>query len=156
VRLFRSPYGEQNIASRLCVFLSGYQDIMFNIATDDWCGGDKVSIADQIERRIQPGSVIVLHDRLFDALEESYFNREAVLDAVQVLLQRLSGRFRFVTIPELLRLGVPQREIWCKEADVELLNKLQGSAGPGRRYTKHAKRRWLVNWRNRFLEIEAR
>jgi peptidoglycan-N-acetylglucosamine deacetylase len=156
VRLFRSPYGEQNIASRLCVLLLGYQDIMFNIATDDWCGGDKVSIADQIESRIQPGSVIVLHDRLFDALEESYFNREAVLDAVQVLLQRLGGRFRFVTIPVLLRHGSPQREIWCKEADLELLNKLQRSAGPGRRYAQNGRSHWLVNLRNRFLEIESR
>jgi peptidoglycan/xylan/chitin deacetylase (PgdA/CDA1 family) len=156
VRLFRAPYGDQNLASRLDALLLGYQDIMFNIDTDDWCGGNGASVADQIERRIQPGSVIILHDRLFDALEESYFDREGVLDAVQILLQRMGERFRFVTVPELLRHGKPQREIWCKEADPDLLNKLQGSVAPGRRYAKNEGSNWLVNIRNRLLEIKLR
>lgn len=134
VRLFRPPYGEQNIASQFDTLLLGYQTIMFNIATDDWCGGDAVSIADQIERQIRPGSIVILHDRLFDALKEAYFNREPVLEAVRILLDRLDDRFQFVTIPELLRRGRPQKEIWCKEANLQLLDKLITENGPGRSY----------------------
>src|SRR5262247_3415195 len=50
-RLFRPPYGEQNIASRFAPLLLGYQVIMFDVSTDDWCGADAVSIADQLERQ---------------------------------------------------------------------------------------------------------
>jgi peptidoglycan/xylan/chitin deacetylase (PgdA/CDA1 family) len=137
-RLFRPPYGEQNIASRLDALLLGYQSIMFNIATDDWCGGDVVSIVTQIERQIRPGSVVVLHDRLFDVLQEAYFDREAMLEAVRLLLSRLGDRFHFVTVPELLRRGRPQKEIWSKAANLQLLNRLVTKKGPGRRYVQHA------------------
>ena len=137
-RLFRPPYGEQNIASRLDVLLLGYQSIMFNIATDDWCGGDVVSIVARIERQIRPGSIVVLHDRLFDVLQEAYFDREPMLEAVRILLSRLGDRFHFVTVPELLRRGRPQKEIWSKEADLQLLNRLITEKGPGRRYVQHA------------------
>jgi peptidoglycan/xylan/chitin deacetylase (PgdA/CDA1 family) len=146
-RLFRPPYGEQNVASRLDALLLGYQVVMFNIATDDWCGGDVGSIVTQVERRIRPGSVVVLHDRLFDALDETYFNREPMLEAVQVLLNRLGDRFHFVTVPELLRRGRAQKEIWSKEADFQLLNRLVTEKGPGRRYPHDTSngRRVVVN-----------
>jgi peptidoglycan-N-acetylglucosamine deacetylase len=133
-RLFRPPYGEQNVASRLDALLLGYQVVMFNIATDDWCGGDVGSIVTQVERQIRPGSVVVLHDRLFDALDKAYFDREPLLQAVQILLNRLGDRFHFVTVSELLRRGRAQKEIWSKEADLQLLNKLVTEKGPGRRY----------------------
>jgi peptidoglycan/xylan/chitin deacetylase (PgdA/CDA1 family) len=151
-RLFRPPYGDQNIVSRLDALLLGYQVIMFNVATDDWCGGDGMSMANQIERQIQPGGVIVLHDRLSDALDESYFNRESVLEAVEILLRRLGQRFRFATIPELLRHGKAQKEIWYKETDLDLLNKLRQPEGPGRRYPEHDRNHWLVS----LLNIELR
>jgi peptidoglycan/xylan/chitin deacetylase (PgdA/CDA1 family) len=147
-RLFRPPYGDQNIVSRIDALLLGYKVIMFNVTTDDWCGGDAASIADQVERRIHPGSVIALHDKLSDALDASYFNREPVLEAVRILLERLGERFRFVTIPELLRHGQAQKEIWYKEADLELLNKLRRSEGPGRRYAEHGRNHWLVSLLN--------
>lgn len=151
-RLFRPPYGDQNIVSRLDALLLGYQVIMFNVATDDWCGGDGMSMANQIERQIQPGSVIVLHDRLSDALEESYFNRESVLEAVEILLRRLRQRFHFATIPELFRHGTAQKEVWYKETDLDLLNKLRQPEGPGRRYPEHGRNHWLVS----LLNIELR
>jgi peptidoglycan/xylan/chitin deacetylase (PgdA/CDA1 family) len=136
-RMFRPPYGEQNIASRLDALLLGYQIIMFNVAADDWCGGDAVSVADQIERQICPGSVVVLHDRLFDALEPAYFNREPLLEAVRILLNRLGDRYDFVTVPELLRRGRPQKQIWYKEANLQLLNKLITEKGSGRNYLQN-------------------
>jgi hypothetical protein len=107
---------------------------MYNIATDDWCGGDVGSIVTQVERQIRPGSIVVLHDRLFDALDKAYFDREPLLQAVQILLNRLGDRFHFVTVSELLRRGRAQKEIWSKEADLQLLNKLVTEKGPGRCY----------------------
>jgi peptidoglycan/xylan/chitin deacetylase (PgdA/CDA1 family) len=144
-RLFRPPYGEQDISSRIDALLLGYKLIMFDVATDDWCGGDAISIAEQLERQIRPGSIVALHDRLFDALEDSYFNREAVLEALQLVLARFEGCFRFVTVPELLDAGKPEREIWYKQPDVKLLNKLVREDGPGRRYLQNRTSYWLAN-----------
>jgi peptidoglycan/xylan/chitin deacetylase (PgdA/CDA1 family) len=153
-RLFRPPYGEQSILSRIDAFLLGYDVVMFDVCSDDWCGGDSNTIAKQLEERIRPGSVVVLHDRLSDALDDSHFGREAVLEAVETVLDRLGERFRFLTIPELLRHGKAQKEIWYKEADLELLNKLQRREGPGRRYkcTGHGTNRWLFS----LLDIQLR
>jgi peptidoglycan/xylan/chitin deacetylase (PgdA/CDA1 family) len=147
-RLFRPPYGMQNLVSRLDAALLGYQVVTWNVVTTDWCGGNAVSIAEQVERQVRPGCVIVLHDRLFDVLEEPYFDREPLLEAVQILLHRLSDRYQFVTVPELLRQGRPQREIWYKEADLELLNKLSREEGPGRRYTQNTRSNWLISLLN--------
>jgi peptidoglycan/xylan/chitin deacetylase (PgdA/CDA1 family) len=155
-RLFRPPYGDQNIVSRLDAFLLGYKVIMFNVATNDWCGEDAISIAAQVERKIRPGSVIVLHDRLSDALEESYFNRDAVVEAVAILLQHVSARFRFVTIRELLRRGKAQREVWYQKADLELLNKLRRPRLPGRQYALTADPKWLAVLRNTLLQPQER
>ncbi len=135
-RLFRPPYAEQNLASAFDAIVLGYRIVMFNVSTDDWCGGNAVAIAEQLERQIHPGCVMVLHDRLQDTLTKSYFNREAVVESVRMILERVRQRFRFVTVPELLRHGIVQKEIWYKEADLQLLNKLFTESGPGRRYAQ--------------------
>ena len=144
-RLFRPPYGEQDINSWFDAFLLGYEVIMLDVATDDWCGGEANSIAEQLEQRIQPGSIVALHDRLFDALEDQYFNREAVLEALRIVLARFDGRFKFVTVPELLNAGKPEREIWYKQPDMKLLNELVREDGPGRRYLQDSASYWLTN-----------
>jgi peptidoglycan/xylan/chitin deacetylase (PgdA/CDA1 family) len=128
--LFRPPYGMQNVASRLDAFLMGYQVIAWNVGADDWRGRNAASIARLIERKIQPGCIMVLHDRLVHALDEEYFDREPTLAALQIVLPRLSGRFRLVTVPQLLNFGRPQRKIWLKKPDLELLNRLIRQEGP--------------------------
>ena len=142
-RLFRPPYTDQNIASRIDALLLGYQVIMFDAWSDDWCGGDPEKVAGQLERRIHPGGVIVLHDRLSDALDDSYFDRTHMLKAVEIFLDRVSERFRFVTIPELLRSGRVHRELWYKKSNLELLNKLFVRGGPARRYVASGRSDWL-------------
>ncbi|MGH7871360.1 MAG: polysaccharide deacetylase family protein [Candidatus Binatia bacterium] len=156
VKLFRPPYGDQNLASRLDAFWLGYQVIMFSVATDDWCGADAVSIADQIERRVRPGSVVVLHDRLANALNEAYFDRAEMIQAVRILLERLGQRFRFVTVPELLRQGRAQKELWCKEGKPELLNQLRRRHGAERRYTQPPTRGWGASLCNLLIETSPR
>jgi peptidoglycan-N-acetylglucosamine deacetylase len=135
-RLFRPPYGMQTMASRLDAALLGYRVVAWNVTADDWRSGDAGSMADQLERQIRPGSVVLLHDRLVDVLDRSYFDRRPVLQAVQILLDRLRGRFEFVTIPELLSHGRPHKEFWIKAANVEWLNRLQRLEEPARTYLK--------------------
>jgi peptidoglycan/xylan/chitin deacetylase (PgdA/CDA1 family) len=155
-RLFRPPYAEQNIESRIDASLLGYKVVMFDAWSDDWCGGDPETIAGQLAQRLRPGGVIVLHDRLNDALDRSYFNREPMLKALEIFLNRVGHRFRFLTIPELLRYGRPHKELWYKEPNVELLNNLLVREGAGRRYVQVEKSEWLQVLLRILLQPQAR
>jgi peptidoglycan-N-acetylglucosamine deacetylase len=135
-RLFRPPYGDQNIASRIDALLLGYKVIMFDCWSDDWCGGEPDTIARQLERRFHPGAILVAHDRLSDALDESYFNRESMLKGIEIFLQRVGDSISFITVPELLRRGRAHKEIWYKRSNLELLNRLLQREGLGRRYVQ--------------------
>jgi peptidoglycan/xylan/chitin deacetylase (PgdA/CDA1 family) len=155
-RLFRPPYTEQNIASRIDALLLSYKVVMFDAWSDDWCGGDPETVARQLERRIHPGGMIVLHDRLSDALDPSYFNREAMLKALDIFLNRVGDRFRFVTVPELLQHGRAHKELWYKKSNVELLNKLLVREGAGRRYGQNGRSKSLETLLNIFLKPQPR
>jgi hypothetical protein len=130
--------------------------VMFDAWSHDWCGGDPETVVRQLEQRIHPGSVIVLHDRLFDALDPSYFNREAMLKALDIFLNHVGDRFRFVTIPELLRHGRARKELWHKKSNVELLNKLLVREGTGRRYVQNVRSNWLETLLHIFLKPQPR
>ena len=124
-RLFRPPFGHQSIASRLDLLLSGYKVVTWNIGVPDFLGHDGNWIAEQIIQKVRPGSVILLHDGLYQYLDKQYINREATLLAVDRVLTTLSDRFRFVSIPDLLRCGRPQRQNWFVKPDIDLLNRIK-------------------------------
>lgn len=152
-RLFRPPYGHQSVASRLDAYWLGYQVVMWNVVLNEHLVRDADSMADWLVNQIQPGSVILLHDRLFDALEERYFDRVPLLKAVTMLLERLGNRFRFITIPELLRHGRPQRERWYRKGNVDWLNTLRGQQGDSRRYAHAAGGDRLIALLNRHFHF---
>jgi hypothetical protein len=49
-------------------------------------------------------------------------------------LERLGGEYQFVTVPELLRHGRPQRQHWYRAPDLAYLNRLWTAQGEARRY----------------------
>jgi peptidoglycan-N-acetylglucosamine deacetylase len=130
LRIFRPPYGEQSITSRLDTLLLGYQVVTWNLNVGDWWDDDAQRMADLAASGIQPGSVIVFHDALFDSgdpklgpklTRKANVNREAMLAAVKMLLERLQSRFRFITVPELLRHGQPVRQnVYFKDEEERL------------------------------------
>lgn len=137
-RLFRPPYGHQSVTSRLDALLLGYQVIGWSLHAFDWLDRDANSMASRMVERIRPGSVVLLHNVLYHTAGEHYADREPMIEAVDMLLERVSDRFRFVTVPELLRHGRPQRESWYLKGDVEWLNSLKGQDVQPRHYA-HAR-----------------
>jgi hypothetical protein len=124
-RLVRPPYGEMNVAARLDALWLGYEVVGWNIDVGDWYETDASLMASRLVDSIQPGSVIVLHDALFDngkarrkakLEQEALVDREPMLKALDSALAQLRGKFRFVTVPELLRFGVAHRSLWFHEA----------------------------------------
>lgn len=135
-QIFRPPYADQNLLSRLDALWLGYQVITYNATAMDWLDHDADWIKGRIMSRMQNGSIILFHDSLFRHGEDRYVDREPMLKAVDMLLNELSGRLSFMTVPELLRQGRPQRQYWHKQTDIDVLNGLKGQYGEVRRYSK--------------------
>lgn len=107
---------------------------MYGVTADDWLDHDAEWMRGRIMSRIRNGSIVLLHDSLFRYGDERYTDREPMLNAVDLLLSELRGRFSFVTVPELLRAGRPLRKKWFKKCTPDFLNGLKGPYGEGWRY----------------------
>ena len=84
-------------------------------------------MADVLLDRIARGSVILLHDAIQRSMQNvPQYNREQMVEAVDITLNRLSGRLQFVTIPTLLR---PQFEL-----ESEAFSGYEGTAERSSRY----------------------
>ncbi len=101
--------------------------------------GQRIFRPPYLGNKIRPGSIVLFHDSLHDIIEERYINREPTLKAVDMLLEQLGDRFRFVTIPELLQHGRPRRVNWSYQLDRDFLNGLRKQDGqPSWRYPLQA------------------
>jgi peptidoglycan/xylan/chitin deacetylase (PgdA/CDA1 family) len=105
-RLFRPPFGRHNAASRLHAWWLGYRTILWDLDARDWLDDNAPSITARLVRHMHAGSIVLLHDGLCHPPEERDANRQPMHEALAMVLQRLDGRFRFVTIPELMQLAI--------------------------------------------------
>lgn len=126
--MFRPPFGHQNLATRIEAGLAGYRVVNWSIAEPDWLGHDAETIAAGIESRLQPGAIVLLHDYLMEALEPEFHDRGPTLGAVDLLLERLSDRYKFVTVPELLESGSARKVFWSQEPDPSFEDQLAKTA----------------------------
>ena len=124
-RLFRPPYGEQTVLTRLEAFVMGYEVVGWNVNSGDWFESNPAALSEYLLNTVQSGDIVLLHDTLFDngtaahgtdATHGSWADREAMLQALEIMLRRLTGQYRFVTVPELLEYGYPRRTFWFQAA----------------------------------------
>jgi peptidoglycan/xylan/chitin deacetylase (PgdA/CDA1 family) len=118
-RLFRPPYGEQSLRSRLDLLALGYEVILFDCEVGDWCETDADLMARRLVAGTRPGSIVALHDALRwhpskDRVPKHStppkVDRGPMLAALETFLKATGDQIRFVTVPELLRRGRAQRE----------------------------------------------
>lgn len=124
LRLFRPPFGHQDRNTFLDAVSLGHQVVLWNVDSRDWLDQDGYQIAKQLEEKTIPGSILLFHDSVSTVFEERLASRERTLTAVQMLLGRLGNRFRFVTVPELLRHGRPHRIEWNSLGSSDLFRRL--------------------------------
>ena len=124
-RLFRPPYGEQTVLSRLEAFMMGYEVAGWSLNSGDWHEARPAVMCQYLLDMLEPGAIVLLHDTLFDKgvpahgvdpEHQSWPDRHAMLSALEMVLDRLRERYRFVTVPELLRAGRPRRSFWFKQS----------------------------------------
>lgn len=106
VKLFRPPFGSENLFCHRELHRFGYRVVKWNVAADDWEEHSPEWIADRLLRQIEPGVITLLHDNLVDKPES---NRTQTLEAVRKVLRETSGRLTFCTVPHLLAAGTPMR-----------------------------------------------
>lgn len=112
-RLLRPPWGRQTLVTRLIALILGYKVITWNLTAEDWDQHSSEWMADQLASKLRPGSIILLHDRIFASIfENPQYDRTATIEAIDLFLQRTTEVFKFVTIPQLLRYGKPHFVIW--------------------------------------------
>ena len=116
-KLFRPPYLDQSVASRYDAWRLGYEVIACNLHANDWEDRPAGEMADVLNGSVAPGDVIMLHDVVRD---QRYLRREAMITALDAFLGRQAA-LRFVTVPQLLAAGRPQREMWIKRPTAKRL-----------------------------------
>jgi peptidoglycan/xylan/chitin deacetylase (PgdA/CDA1 family) len=127
-KLFRPPYGNQTLGVRFDAWRLGYEVIGWNVSAIDWTGDASDAIFGRMAAKLNPGSIILLHDALFTVEQEEYATRTPTIDAVKMLLERYRTSHRFVTVPELLQRGQRKTVWWHQPGDATYLQALKRSA----------------------------
>lgn len=133
-KIFRPPFGHQNVVTALDASLAGYQVVTWDVAARDWLDQGVAWMAERVENLVRPGSIVLFHDTLYTFLDRRYMDRAPMLQTVDLVLRRMSSRFRFVTVPHLFKQGRANREEWTVTGQTEVLQKLQEGDGRPWRY----------------------
>jgi peptidoglycan/xylan/chitin deacetylase (PgdA/CDA1 family) len=124
-KLFRPPFGDQTLRSRLDPLWLGWEVIAWNVCGVDWRDDNAGDIAERIIREVRPGSIVLLHDALYQYEDVRFASREPALRALEIVLDALRSTYRFVTVSELLRHGSPNRELWAQAGEPDYLARLK-------------------------------
>lgn len=124
-RLFRPPFGDQNLPSYLDVLCLGYKVVTWDVVAEDWLDHSAEWMAERLIEKARPGSIILLHDALVLSLREHYCSRETMHETLNIFLTQLSKNFRFIPVTELLRYGPLVRRIWKQDTSPQFLSKLK-------------------------------
>jgi peptidoglycan-N-acetylglucosamine deacetylase len=115
-RLFRPPYGHESLASHASALVSGYQVIGWSAHASDWEHHPSQWILERLLDRVKPGRIVLLHDAIHRPPTPEVADRSEMIAALRMLLEELSPRYRFVTVPTLLAHGRAMRT-WYRPAD---------------------------------------
>lgn len=133
-RLFRAPYGNLSAAAQWDVWRCGHRLIGWSSIIPDWEPLDAATLAAHAREAVRPGAILVMHDGLVDFTVSDALDRRPTLDAVACLLSDMGNRYRFVTVPELLRSGRVVHSSNRIRPDPGFLNQLQRKHGTPYRY----------------------
>ncbi|MFW6192806.1 MAG: polysaccharide deacetylase family protein [Gemmatimonadota bacterium] len=118
-RLFRPPKGHQSVGSRLDAFWCRHLPVAWSAAADDWRRHEPPWLASRVTEQLGPGEIVLLHDGLWDPESRGAADRGPVVEAVDLVLERCSARFDFVTLPEQFDRGEPVRWSWFNAPPAE-------------------------------------
>lgn len=96
--LYRLPKGVGDSRSLRTLADMGYTVVYWSVDTHDYLPRTAASIAAQVLKQVQPGSIVIFHD--------GGGNRQATVDALKLILPELKARgYQMVTVSQLLELA---------------------------------------------------
>ncbi len=104
--LFRPPKGMWDGDTFLAALDQGYRMVLWSVTLEHHTAKTPQAMAQRVINKIQPGMIILAHDG-----EPCHpVNREKTMKALPLLVEGLQKKgYRFVTVPELLKLGKETR-----------------------------------------------
>jgi peptidoglycan-N-acetylglucosamine deacetylase len=129
-KLFRPPFGQCSLSSCIDATILGYSVIGWNAHAFDWLGHDAEWMANHLKTNLQSGSIITLHDALYNTVEERHSDRSRTIRAVDLFLQQIGSEYRFVTVPELLGRGRARRWVGFAPVNRDFHKALKPNDGP--------------------------
>lgn len=117
-RLFRPPYGHQSIRSRWSARITSQQVVAWSAHIADWRQQSPRQLYRKLLDELTPGAIILLHDTIMvgdgDVTPGSDLqcDRSGVFEAIDMVLSECAGNYDFITLPDLIKRGVPRRESW--------------------------------------------
>lgn len=106
-KLYRPPFGHESRWTRPAALLLGYRVVYWSASVLDWEVVASSDLAARISAELRPGAVVLLHDRLRHSADVRSFDRRYLVEAVDIALKGSGEGIRFVTIPQLLKVGRP-------------------------------------------------
>ncbi len=132
-KLFRPPFGDTDWSTLAMLRCRGYRAICWDGAGVDWKPHDREWILRMLQRQLRPGSILLLHDHLFAYSSTDEPSRAETFAALDQFLRQAS-EYSFVTVPQILQRGKPQKALWLKESDPGWLKDLLSVADLGFKY----------------------
>ena len=121
--LLRPPFGHLNLKSSIDIHRYGYKIIGWSVLAEDWLNHSADYIYEKLLTRIKPGSIVLLHDNLTHSEKLEFFDRNPTISAVDNLLRNMR-HFHFVTVNQLLKIGIPVYRPLILKVDKHWLGKL--------------------------------
>jgi peptidoglycan-N-acetylglucosamine deacetylase len=115
-RLFRPPFQQRDYTVIAVARKMGYQVILWSVPLPrDWQNPPPTVVRDRVLRYVKDGDIIVLHDG--DRGQSG--DRHVAVAATKLIVDALLKQgYRFVTVPELLRLGYLESHKTAPGADI--------------------------------------
>ena len=98
--LYRPPHGQHTPFMSWVLSTHHMKLIMWDVSADDWATDDAATVAHRVLSRVQPGSIIDLHDGLDGHVTA---DRSVLVRALPMIMQGLAARgLHAVTLDKLL------------------------------------------------------
>jgi peptidoglycan-N-acetylglucosamine deacetylase len=117
-KLFRPPYGHQLRDTLWDVYRSGYLNITWDTHPFDWQDHDPGWITENLLKELHPGAIILLHDAVCDQRNKS---RAHMMSSLRQFLKTTQDTYRFVTLPDMMKIGKPIKEMWIRKPNMKHL-----------------------------------
>ncbi len=129
-KLFRPPYGHARRPTPLLAALAGYATVGWSVDARDWERRDGDAMAAELTKKVSPGDIVLLHDRLENAEDERAFNRDSMLAALAAFLRAKAGNFHFRTVGEMMAAHAPiYEQAWDQALQLRDLAEIRANIG---------------------------